>query len=267
VTGLSTGSALRSAARERGEGMGWLHGKVAVVTGGASGIGRATAQRCATEGARVIIADVTDAGALLGADRVPLPDVTFQRTDVTVAADVAAVMRQAVVLWGRLDILVCAAGIGGGSRATADYPDTDFDRVIAVNLKGVFLCMKHAIAEMLRGGGGAIVNIASVTGLVGLPFTPAYSAAKGGVMQLSKVAALEYANRNIRVNCVCPGMIDTPLVQRIPTGARAQFLERQPLSRLGTAEEVAAAVVFLASEASAFTTGAALVVDGGFTAQ
>jgi NAD(P)-dependent dehydrogenase (short-subunit alcohol dehydrogenase family) len=244
--------------------MGALEGKVAVVTGGASGIGRATALKCVAEGARVVVADVVD---VIASNATAQQGVLFRRTDVAVAAEVSALMQETVTRFGRLDVLVSAAGISGGSNPTADYAVTEFDRVIAINLKGVFLCMKYAIAEMLRGGGGAIVNVASVTGLVGLPFTPAYSAAKGGVVQLTKVAALEYASRNIRVNCICPGMIDTPMAQRISASAREQFLDRQPIRRLGTAEEIAAAAVFLASDASAFTTGAALVVDGGFTAQ
>jgi len=247
--------------------MGALHGKVAVVTGGASGIGRATALRCAAEGARVVIADVQSGDAVVAAARAQQHAVTCRQVDVSNANEVAELMRSTAAQHGRLDILVAAAGIGGGGAPTADYAEADFDRVLAVNLRGVFLCMKYAIMEMLRGDGGAIVNIASVMGLVGLPFTPAYSAAKGGVVQLTKTAAVEYANRNIRINCVCPGMIDTPMVQRIPEPGRQQFLARQPLSRLGTAEEVAAAAVFLASDASAFTTGAAFAVDGGYVAQ
>jgi len=247
--------------------MGCLQGKIAVVTGGASGIGRATALQCAAEGARVIVADIQDGDDVAAAARARDHDVLFRRTDVSVAADVVDLMRWTVAQRGRLDVLIAAAGIGGGSASTADYAEADFDRVIAVNLKGVFLCMKYAIAEMLRGDGGTIVTIASVMGLVGLPQTPAYSAAKGGVVQLTKVAAIEYASRNIRVNCVCPGMIDTPMVQRISESGRRQFVERQSIRRLGTAEEIAAAAVFLASDASSFTTGAVLVVDGGFTAQ
>lgn len=247
--------------------MGDLEGKVAVVTGGASGIGRACAIKCAAEGARVAIADVADGEAAVAVARAQGHDTIFQRTDVARAADVQSLMRRVVVQWGRIDVLIAAAGIGGGSAPLAEYTEADFDQVIAVNLKGVFLCLKHAIPEMLRGGGGAIVNIASVLGLVGMPRTPAYSAAKGGVVQLTKVAALDYADRNIRVNCICPGMIDTPMVQRIPAAGRAQFLAHQPINRLGTAEEIAAAAVFLASDASAFTTGVALAVDGGFIAQ
>jgi len=245
--------------------MGVLEGKAVVVTGGASGIGRATVLKCAAEGARVIVADVQDATPVI--DAAQPHDVRFRRTDVSNSADVAALMRGAVAQHGHLDVLVNAAGVGGGSAATADYTETDFDRVIAINLKGVFLCMKYALPEMVRAGRGAIVNIASILGLVGLPQTPAYAAAKGGVLQLTKVAALEYADRHIRVNCICPGMVDTPMLQGVPAAGRQQLLQRQPIGRFGEADEIAAAVVFLASDASAFTTGAVFAVDGGFTAQ
>lgn len=247
--------------------MGVLEGRVAVITGGASGIGRATALQCAAEGARVVIADVQDGAGVVDEGRSADRDVTFRRADVSIGAEVAEFMRWVVTERGRLDVLVCAAGISGGSGATADYAEADFDRVIAINLKGVFLCMKHAIPAMLRSGRGAIVNIASILGLVGMPNTPAYSAAKGGVVQLTKVAALEYASRDIRVNCICPGMIDTPMVHAMPAENRKPLLARQAINRPGTADEIAAAAVFLASDASAFTTGAALAVDGGFTAQ
>jgi NAD(P)-dependent dehydrogenase (short-subunit alcohol dehydrogenase family) len=163
--------------------------------------------------------------------------------------------------------LVNAAGIGGGSAATADYAEADFDRVIAINLKGVFLCMKYALPAMLAAGGGVIVNIASILGMVGMPQTPAYSAAKGGVIQLTRVAALEYAGSNIRVNCIGPGIIDTPMLRNVPAAGRELLLRQPPIGRFGTAEEIAAAAVFLAGDASAFTTGTVLAVDGGFTAQ
>ena len=237
-----------------------LTGKVAVITGGASGIGRATALRCAAAGARVVVADVQIAVA-------PNEHVVVRRADVSVSAEVVDLFHWTVGEFGRLDVLISAAGISGGTGATAEYSEVEFDRVIAVNLKGVFLCMKHAITQMVRHGGGAIVNIASITGVVGLPFTPAYSAAKAGVIQLSKVAALEYADRGVRVNCICPGMIDTPMVQRLPESAQRAFIARQPIKRLGAADEIAAAAVFLASDASAFTTGAAIMIDGGYTAQ
>ena len=245
--------------------MGVLDDKVVVVTGGASGIGGATVRRCLNEGARVVAADIQDAAAINDAtDRTRL---LVQRCDVSAAAEVDQLMRRTVAHFGRLDVLVCAAGISGGTAETTDYAEADFDRVIAIDLKGVFLCMRAAIPHMLRGGGGAVVNIASVMGLVALPRTPAYSAAKAGVIQLTKVAALEYAGRNVRVNCICPGMIDTPMVQSIAPAAQQHFLSRQALNRHGTADEVATTAVFLASDASSFTTGAAWVVDGGYTAQ
>jgi NAD(P)-dependent dehydrogenase (short-subunit alcohol dehydrogenase family) len=246
--------------------MGALEAKVAVVTGAASGIGRACALRAAAEGARVVAADVQDGAAVVAAAGAAA-EVLFQACDVAVAAQVEDLMRTTVARHGRLDVLIAAAGVSGGTATTAEYGDADFDRVIAVNLKGVFLSLKHALRAMLRGGGGAIVTIASVAGLVGLARTPAYSAAKGAVIQLSRVAALEYADHHIRVNCICPGMIDTPMVQRIGAPARQAFLDRQPLRRLGTPEEVAAAAVFLASDAASFTTGSVLAVDGGYTAQ
>jgi NAD(P)-dependent dehydrogenase (short-subunit alcohol dehydrogenase family) len=245
--------------------MGVLEGKSVVITGGASGIGRASALKCAAEGAFVVIADVQDGTPVV--DAAQPHDVRFRRTDVANAADVEALMRWTAAQHGHLDVLVNAAGVGGGSAATADYAEEDFDRVIAINLKGVFLCMKHGLGEMLGAGRGAIVNIASILGLVGLPQTPAYSAAKGGVVQLTKVAALEYASHNIRVNCICPGIIDTPMLQGVSAAARQLLLQRHPLGRLGGADEIAAAVVFLASDASAFTTGAVVAIDGGFTAQ
>jgi NAD(P)-dependent dehydrogenase (short-subunit alcohol dehydrogenase family) len=245
--------------------MGVLEGKAVVITGGASGIGRAIALQCAAEGAHVVIADIQDGAPVVSAAR--QHDIRFQRTDVSISSEVAALMQWAVAQHGRLDVLVNTAGIGGGNATTADYAEADFDRVIAVNLKGVFLCMKHALKEMLPAGGGAIVNIASILGLVGMAQTPAYSAAKGGVVQLTKVAALEYAGSNIRVNCICPGIIDTPMLRGIPAAGRRLLVERQPIGRLGRAEEIAATAVFLASDASAFTTGAVFAVDGGFTAQ
>lgn len=236
-----------------------------VITGGASGIGRATALQSAAAGAGVVLADIQDGAAVVAA--AGEHDVCFRRTDVSLSAEVAALMDWAVARHGRIDVLVNAAGIGGGSATTADYSEADFDRVIATNLKGVFLCMKHALAAMVRTGGGAIVNIASILGIVGMAQTPAYSAAKGGVVQLTKVAALEYARHNIRVNCICPGIIDTPMLQGVPAAGRQLLVERQPIGRLGRAEEIAATAVFLASEASAFTTGSVVAVDGGFTAQ
>lgn len=244
-----------------------LSGRVAVITGGASGIGRATAERFAAEGAAVLIGDVRDADETIAAIRARGGTAEFVRTDVANGDHVRALIAAAEERHGHLDILIAAAGIGGGGGTTADYTEADFDRVIAINLKGVFLAMKYALPAMERSGGGAIVAIASVLGIVGLPSTPAYSAAKGGVMQLAKVAALEYAAKRIRVNCICPGMIDTPMSRGAGPRAQAHFAAMQPLGRLGRADEVAATALFLASEQSTFVTGAAFVIDGGFTAQ
>jgi NAD(P)-dependent dehydrogenase (short-subunit alcohol dehydrogenase family) len=247
--------------------VGVLEGKVAVITGGASGIGRAAAERFAAEGAAVTIGDVQDAGPVVAAIGARGGVAQFVPTDVAANAQVRDLMLAAQSRHGRLDVLVAAAGIGGGTEVTVDYAEAEFDRVIAVNLKGVFLAMKHALPSLARAGGAAVVNIASVLGLVGLARTPAYSAAKGGVIQLTKVAALEYARQNVRVNCICPGMIDTPMARRGGERARRQFVTWQPLGRLGEAEEVAAAALFLASDAASFVTGAVFAIDGGFTAQ
>jgi NAD(P)-dependent dehydrogenase (short-subunit alcohol dehydrogenase family) len=247
--------------------MSCLAGRVAVITGAASGIGRATAERFAAEGAAVVLGDVQDAGEFVHAITARGGTASFVPTEVAESAQLRALIAEAERRHGQLDVLVAAAGIGGGRGTTAEYSEDDFDRVIGVDLKGVFLAMKHALPALERRGGGAIVTIASVLGLVGMPDTPAYSAAKGGVMQLTKVAAIEYAAKRIRVNCVCPGMIDTPMARRSGERARQQFIDWQPLGRLGTAEEVAAAAVFLASDRASFVTGAAFVIDGGFTAQ
>ncbi len=240
----------------------------AIVTGAASGIGLASATALAGAGCRVTLADIVDTGAAAASLCRQGATAWAAHADVSRAPEVERLVEEAVGRAGGLDILVAAAGIGGGAAPTAEYSERDFLRVLEVNLCGVFHAMKYSIRAMLAGGrGGAIVNIASIMGVVGLAQTPAYSAAKGGVIQLTKVAALEYARHGIRVNCIAPGMIDTPMARQAPAEARRAFVTLQPLGRLGTAEEVADAVLYLAGDAASFTTGVVLPVDGGFLAQ
>jgi NAD(P)-dependent dehydrogenase (short-subunit alcohol dehydrogenase family) len=249
-------------------------GKVALVTGGASGIGRACAQLFAREGASVVVSDVAVEGGeetvrLIGEDG---GEASFVEADVSKALEVESLVRRALEAYGRLDYAFNNAGIEGRMATnTADYPEEDWDRVIAVNLKGVWLCMKHEIDQMLAQGGGSIVNNSSVEGLVGLQGTSAYAASKHGVVGLTKTAALEYAQSGIRVNAVCPGLIRTPMVERYTGGdaeTEAQWAAIfEPVGRMGSPDEVAEAVVWLCSEAASFVTGHAMAVDGGFVAR
>jgi NAD(P)-dependent dehydrogenase (short-subunit alcohol dehydrogenase family) len=248
-------------------------GKVALVTGGASGIGRACAQLFAKVGASVVVSDVALEG---GHETVRLieedgGEASFVETDVSKAAQVEALVGRTVEIYGRLDYAFNNAGIEGSMATnTADYSEEDWDRVIAINLKGVWLCMKHEIPQMLRQGGGSIVNNSSVEGLVGLEGTSAYAASKHGVVGLTKTAALEYAQSGIRINAVCPGLIRTPMVERYSRGdaeIEAQFAAVEPVGRMGTPEEVAEAVVWLCSEAASFVTGHAMAVDGAYVAR
>jgi NAD(P)-dependent dehydrogenase (short-subunit alcohol dehydrogenase family) len=252
---------------------GRLEGKVALVTGGGSGIGRATALAFGREGARVVVADVVVAG---GEETAALlkqagGDATFVKTDVSKAAEVEALIARTVTAYGRLDCAHNNAGIEGVEALTADYPEEDWDRVLAINLKGVWLCMKYELPQMQRQGGGAIVNTASIAGLVGAYRMPAYVASKHGVAGLTRAAALEYAKAGIRVNAVCPGVIRTPMVERFffsrHPRSEARLAAAEPIGRLGTPEEVAEAVVWLCSDAASFVTGHTMAVDGGMVAQ
>ncbi len=249
--------------------------KVALVTGAASGIGRATALAFAREGARVAAADVAADG---GEETVRLVraaggEGTFVRADVSKAADVEAMVGRAVETYGRLDFAHNNAGIEGALATTADYPEDVWNRVIAINLTGVWLCMKYEIPAMLRQGGGAIVNTASIAGVVGFATAPAYTAAKHGVVGLTRVAALEYSAQGIRVNAVCPGVIQTPMVMErgLAIGEHPeleeQFVNLHPIKRLGKPEEIAQAVVWLCSDGASFVSGHPLVVDGAYVAQ
>ena len=249
-----------------------LKDKVALVTGGSSGIGRATALACAREGAKVAVADIMVAGGEETAQLVKDAggEAIFITADMTKADQLEAMVKTVVDTYGRLDCAHNNAGIEGALGKTANYDEAEWDKVIAIDLTGVWLCMKYEIPEMLKNGGGAIVNTASAAGLLGVPNMPAYAASKHGVVGLTKTAALEYAKAGIRVNAVCPGIIQTPMVSRL-TGERPGMFEKiataEPIGRVGKPEEIAESVVWLCSDAASFVTGHAMAVDGGIVAQ
>lgn len=249
-----------------------LSGKVAVITGAASGMGRESAILFAAEGAAVVAADVQsdavqETARLIresGGQAIALD------ADVSDASDVQRMFEDAASKFGGVDVLFNNAGIEGAFGPLTDWSEETFDRTIAVNLRGVFLGLKYGIPHLAKRGGGAVVNTASVAGLVGFRGGGGYSASKGGVVLLTRTAALECAAQNIRVNCICPGIIDTPMVERLlpDAAARAQMLPgAQPLPRAGLPADIAHMALFLASDEAAFVTGAAFVVDGGYTAQ
>ena len=253
-----------------------LEGKIALVTGGASGIGRATAGIFAREGAKVVVADVLEEGGEETARMIEDAggEASFARCDVTDPGSVEALVKRVVELYGRLDCAFNNAGIEGDPYArVADNEVENFDRIIGVNLKGVFLCMKYELPVMLEQGGGAIVNTGSSSGISAVPGMAVYSASKGGVLQLTKAAAVEYARSGIRINAVCPGGVDTPMVARISAQAtselRQQFMALPTISRgqIGAPSEIGEAVAWLASEQASFITGHCMSIDGGLTAQ
>jgi NAD(P)-dependent dehydrogenase (short-subunit alcohol dehydrogenase family) len=256
---------------------GQLAGKVMLVTGGASGIGRSTALACAREGAKLVIADTQEEGGHHTVHRITDHggEAIFVQTDVTQASAVDALIAKAVERYGRLDCAhnnagISGRGIAGDQRAlTAEYPDERWHQVIAINLTGVWLCMKYELQQMLKQGGGAIVNTASIGGLVALPGNAAYVASKHGVVGLTRTAAVEYAKQGIRVNCVCPGYIETPMTAPGMQDPDRMALMRasEPVGRMGHPTEVAAAVVWLCSNAASFVTGHTMAVDGGYLAQ
>ncbi len=251
---------------------GILQGKSALVTGGGNGIGRAAALAFAREGARVAVADFESeaAASTVAAINTAGGQAISLAGDVTKSADVVAMIATAVASFGRLDCAFNNAGIAphqveSTQQRTHEWSEASFDRMIEVNLKGVWLCMKHEIARMLSDGGGAIVNTASIAGLIGLRNATAYVGAKHGVVGLTKTAALEYAEDGIRVNAVCPGFIETRMTERAVESRGDQIRAATPLGRLGRPEEIAEMVVWLCSGRASYVTGAAYAVDGGWT--
>lgn len=250
-----------------------MQNRVAIVTGGGSGIGRATALALVREGARVVIADIseTDGENVVEEIKRSGSEALFVRTDVSQSADVQSLVDRTIEAYSRLDYAINNAGIGGTLALTADYSELDWNRVIGVNLTGVWLCLKYEIPRILDQGGGAIVNVSSILGQVGFANACAYTSSKHGIIGLTKVAAMEYATKGIRINAVCPAFIATPMLERAGLIAGSEMyngvVALHPIKRLGTSEEVAEMIVWLCSDAASFVTGSAMLVDGGYVAQ
>lgn len=244
--------------------------KTAIVTGGSFGIGKASAIAFAQNGANVVIVDWVTDHETLNAIKAMGGNAIFIQCDVSKPDQVKAMIDQTIATYGRIDYAFNNAGIEGASAVTHECTEENWDKTIGVNLKGIWLCMKYEIAEMLKQGKGAIVNCASVAGLIGFAGLPAYVASKHGIIGLTKTSALECAKLGIRVNAVCPGAIATPMIDRL-TGKQkeveAQFAALEPIGRLGQPDEVANAVIWLCSDEASFVTGNAMTVDGGWVAQ
>ena len=252
-----------------------LKNKVAIITGAGSGQGRAAAMIFSREGAKVVVSDWKPE---LGDETVTLVkraggEAIFVRTDVSESADVQNLIRTTVSTFGRIDIIYNNAGVGFSSPLSMsdviNTPEADWDRVIAINLRSMYLTAKYGIPEMIKSGGGSIVNTASIAALIGSEAAHAYTAAKGGMVALSRALAVEFGPKNIRVNCICPGAIDTPMIAPVvdPLKKSGQPFMTSPIRRLGTPEDIANCALYLASDESGFVTGATIVVDGGYIAQ
>jgi NAD(P)-dependent dehydrogenase (short-subunit alcohol dehydrogenase family) len=255
-----------------------LQGKAAMITGAASGIGRATAKLFAQEGAKVILADInTKDGQITAATIVEAGgEAIFLEADLSQSEDVKRVVREAISNFGRIDVLHNNAGILIFSNVV-DCTEEEWDRVMAVNLKSAFLLSKYTVPEMMKAGGGSIINTASIGGIVGAENATAYAASKGGMIQLTRSMALDYGPYHIRVNCICPGSTETPMLQHVWSvegkalgkdinAMRQTYIQGRPLRRIGTPEDIAYAALYLASDESKFVTGTCLIVDGGVTA-
>jgi NAD(P)-dependent dehydrogenase (short-subunit alcohol dehydrogenase family) len=251
--------------------MSLFDGKVAIVTGGGSGIGQAACHLYAREGAKVVVSDIDEKGGNETCQSIQEMngEAAFIRADVSKPADCQALVDKTLEKYGRLDIAFNNAGIGGEANLTGEYSIEGWRKVIEINLSGVFYCMRYEIPAMLKTGGGAIVNMASILGQVGISQSPAYVAAKHGVVGLTRTAAVEYAQEGLRINSVGPAFISTPLISALEQNekARAHLISLHPIGRLGRSEEVAELVIWLSSDKASYITGAYYAVDGGYLAR